>query len=85
MVQDRKRSKEVQVRKAASRKEEAVSAAGSLRGKLTLANREKETLKETVEVSVPLHATFRLVYVQSLHGKSKLLTTTRGAAWKPAA
>ena len=84
-MQDHKKSKDIQVRKAASRKEEAVSAAGSLRGKLTLANREKETLKETVEVSVPLHETFRLVYVQSLPGKSKLLTATTGAAWKPVA
>ena len=55
LVQDHKRSKELQVQKATERKLEAVDAAGSLKGKLRALSREKSSLEEQVKVGVPLH------------------------------
>ncbi|KAL3130270.1 hypothetical protein ABBQ38_008102 [Trebouxia sp. C0009 RCD-2024] len=46
---DQQRSRDIQVQRATSRKEEAVSAAGSLKGQLKVVNREKANLQEQVE------------------------------------
>ncbi|KAL3130663.1 hypothetical protein ABBQ38_008053 [Trebouxia sp. C0009 RCD-2024] len=53
--QDHQRSKDIQVQKAISKKEEAVNAAGSLKGQVKTLTREKSNLKEQLEVGVPLH------------------------------
>ena len=51
---------DIQVQKATSRKEEAVSAAGPLKGQLKVVTREKANLQEQVEVSVRVHNPIRL-------------------------
>ena len=61
VVQDQQRSKEMQIQKATSRKEEAVKAAGSLKGQVKTLTKEKSNLKEQLEVGVPLHNFFHTI------------------------